>query len=138
MAASVFWVWMAISGVARPAGSLLVLPSATVNGLAFAIPILAFTATQRTDNGFSTIQRFVITPLFLLGGAFFPIDKLPLVLQAVAWATPLAHGVALCRGIVLGNLVAGDALAHLTVLFAYPAAGVIIAPPLLMRILLRL
>ncbi len=136
MVASVFWVVMAIFGVARTAGSLLVIPAATLNGLAFAIPILAFTATQRTDNGFSTIQRFVITPLFLLGGAFFPIDKLPVVLQAVAWATPLSHGVALCRGIVLGNLAGGEALLHVTVLFAYAAAGVVMARPLLMRRLL--
>ena len=133
MVASVFWVVMAIFGVAHSPASLLVIPAATLNGLAFAIPILAFTATQRTDNGFSTIQRFVITPLFLLGGAFFPIDKLPLVLQAVAWMTPLSHGVALCRGIVLGNLAGGETLLHVTVLFAYAAAGVVIARPALAR-----
>jgi lipooligosaccharide transport system permease protein len=137
MVASLFWVVMAIFGVAHSPQSLLVIPAATLNGLAFATPIFAFTSTQRTDNGFSTISRFVITPLFLLGGAFFPLDKLPLVLQAVAWATPLAHGVALCRGIVLGNLAGGEALVHVTVLFSYAAAGVVIARPLLARRLLN-
>jgi lipooligosaccharide transport system permease protein len=133
MVATLFWVVMAFFGVAHSAESLLVIPAATLNGLAFATPILAFTSTQRSDNGFSTITRFVITPLFLLGGTFFPIDKLPLVLQAIAWASPLAHGVALCRGIVLGHLAGGEALLHLTVLFAYAAAGVVIARPLLAR-----
>jgi lipooligosaccharide transport system permease protein len=133
MVASLFWLVMAIFGVVHSVDSLLVIPAATLNGLAFATPILAFTSTQRTDNGFSTINRFVITPLFLLGGTFFPIDKLPFVLQALAWATPLAHGVALCRGIVLADLVAGDALLHITVLFAYSAAGVILARPFLTR-----
>ena len=133
MVASLFWLAMAVFGVARTPGSLLVIPAAALNGLAFATPLLAFTSSQRSDDGFSTIARFVITPLFLLGGAFFPIDKLPLFLQAVAWATPLAHGVALCRGIVLGNLVPGDAFLHLTVLLAYAAAGVIMARPLLAR-----
>jgi len=37
-------------------------------------------------------------PLFLFGGTFFPLDRLPAVLQGVAWLTPLAHGVALSRG----------------------------------------
>lgn len=133
MVASVFWLVMAMFGVAHSAASLLVIPAATLNGLAFATPIVAFTATQRTDNGFSTINRFVITPLFLLGGAFFPIEKLPLILQAVAWMTPLAHGVALCRGIVIGNLAGGEALLHVTVLLAYAAAGVVFARPFLAR-----
>ena len=133
MVASLFWLAMAVFGVARTPASLLVIPAAALNGLAFATPIMAFTASQRSDTGFGTIARFVITPLFLLGGAFFPIDKLPLFLQAVAWATPLAHGVALCRGIVLGSLLPGDALAHLTVLLAFAAAGVVIARPRLAR-----
>jgi len=137
MVSSRFWVVMALFGVVHTAGSLLVIPTAVLNGLAFATPIIAFTATQTSDNGFSTIGRFVLTPLFLLGGAFFPISNLPLVLQAVAWATPLAHGVALCRGILLGNLGAGDAILHLTVLLAFTAAGLILARPALIKRLVK-
>ncbi|HVH63998.1 MAG TPA: ABC transporter permease, partial [Candidatus Dormibacteraeota bacterium] len=87
----------------------------------------AFTAAQRRDSGFAVIGRFVITPLFLLGGAFFPLSKLPLLLQALAWVTPLAHGVALCRDLVLGTLVVGTDLLHLGVLLAYFAGGLIAA-----------
>jgi lipooligosaccharide transport system permease protein len=137
MVASLFWVVMALFGVVHTPASLLVIPAAVLNGLAFATPIIAFTATQTTDNGFSTIGRFVLTPLFLLGGAFFPISNLPLVLQAVAWATPLAHGVALCRGILLGNLGAGAAVLHLTVLLAFTAAGLIVARPALVKRLVK-
>jgi lipooligosaccharide transport system permease protein len=133
MVASIFWCVMAVFGVAHTPESLLVIPAATLNGLAFAAPIMAFTATQRTDNAFSTIFRFVITPLYLLGGAFFPISKLPVVLQAVAWASPLAHGVELCRELVLGNLAAGGAVLHITVLLAYTIAGVAFARPLLTK-----
>ena len=133
MVASLFWLAMAIFGVARTPASLLVIPAAVLNGLAFATPILAFTSSRRSDSGFSTVARFVIMPLFLLGGTFFPIDKLPLILQVVAWATPLAHGVALCRGVVLGNLAAGDAIAHVTVLLAFAAAGLVVAGPRLAR-----
>lgn len=133
MVSVLFWVVMVIFGVARTAESVLVIPAAALNGLAFATPILAFTARQRNDAGFATIGRFVITPLFLLGGAFFPLSKLPLVLQAVAWVTPLAHGVALCRGLVLGSIAPGDAVLHLTVLVAYVVAGFVVARATFLR-----
>ena len=67
--------------------------------MAFAAPIMAFTATQRTPDMFSNIFRFGVTPLFLFSGTFFPIESLPNWLQPLAWLSPLWHGVALCRGI---------------------------------------
>ena len=72
--------------------------------MAFAAPIAAFSATQKTPNKFASIFRFVITPLFLFSGTFFPLDLLPAFLQAVAWLTPLYHGVALTRGLSLGTV----------------------------------
>jgi lipooligosaccharide transport system permease protein len=137
LVAAIFWCVMAVFGVAHTPESLLAIPAATLNGLGFATPLIAFTATQRDDTSFSTIFRFVITPLYLLGGAFFPITTLPGVLQAVAWATPLAHGVALSRGLVLGNLAAGDAVLHTTVLLAFTIAGVALARPLLAKRLVK-
>ena len=125
--AVVFWIVMAAFGVAHTPRSLLVIPAAALNGLAFATPILAYTATQDRDAGFAVIGRFVITPLFILGGAFFPLAKLPLALQAVAWVTPLSHGVALCRDIVLGSMTPAGILVHAGVLAAYTVAGLIAA-----------
>jgi lipooligosaccharide transport system permease protein len=55
----------------------------------------------------------------------------------VAWATPLAHGVALSRGLVLGNLVIRDAVLHLVVLLVYTITGAVIARPLLVRRLVK-
>ena len=94
---------------------------------------MAFTATRRNDAGFAAINRFVIIPLYLLGGTFFPIAKLPLALQAVAWATPLSHGVVLTRGAVLGNISASEAALHALVPLAYFAAGLLMARSLLMK-----
>jgi lipooligosaccharide transport system permease protein len=84
-----------------------------------------------------TVFRLVITPLFLFGGAFFPISRLPLVLQWVAWATPLSHGVELCRGLVLGTLALQPAALHIAVLLLYVVAGAAIALPLLSRRLVK-
>jgi lipooligosaccharide transport system permease protein len=52
----------------------------------------------RRRPSFPTIMRFAIIPMFLFGGVFYPIDQLPGALQPVAMATPLWHGVELCRG----------------------------------------
>jgi lipooligosaccharide transport system permease protein len=137
MVSAIFWFVMTIFGVGHFPQSTLVIPLAALTGLAFAAPVMAFTATRRNDNGFAAIQRFVIMPLYLFGGAFFPISHLPLPLQWVAWATPLAHGVALCRGVVLGNLGVREALVHLLVLLAFIAGGTVLSYVLLRRRILK-
>ena len=55
---------------------------------------------SRRRDTFNAIFRFVITPLFLFCGTFFPIEPAAGVPPAVAWLTPLCHGVALSRGAV--------------------------------------
>ncbi len=106
---------------------VLAIPAATLTGLAFAGPIAAYAATQKTMTRFNYIFRFGITPLFLFSGTFFPIDRLPGFLQPIAWLTPLYHGVALSRSLALGTIgsdpVAG--LIHLGVLVAFIVGGLI-------------
>ncbi|MFK8025605.1 MAG: ABC transporter permease [Ilumatobacter sp.] len=92
-------------------------------GLAFAMPCAAWTATRDSDQSFPAILRFVIIPMFLFGGAFYPITQLPGALQPVAWFTPLWHGVELCRGAVLGGLSIADLVLHVGVLGLYVTAG---------------
>jgi lipooligosaccharide transport system permease protein len=64
---------------------------------------MAFAATQRTGEGFSWMFRFIINPLFLFSGTFFPLTALPDAIQWAAALTPLYHGVALVRGTVLAE-----------------------------------
>jgi lipooligosaccharide transport system permease protein len=68
-------------------------------------------------------MRLGIIPLFLFSGTFFPLDQLPAVLRPVAWATPLWHGVEVCRALTTGEIVAVEVMAHLGVLAAFVAAG---------------
>ena len=137
MVATIFWVVMVVFGVAHTPESLLAIPAATLCGLAFATPLFAFTAAQKNDQVMGTVFRLVITPLFLFGGAFFPISRLPLVLQWVAWATPLSHGVALCRGFVLGTLAAPEAALHVLVLLLFVIAGAVLTLPVLRKRLVK-
>ena len=103
MVSAVFALVTAAFGAAASALLVLAIPVAVLTGLAFAGPIAAFAATQRTPEKFNAVFRFGITPLFLFSGTFFPIESLPAALQPVAWLTPLYHGVALSRGLSLGT-----------------------------------
>ena len=102
-------------------------------GVAFSACLIAFTATQKNDVGFSAIFRFVINPLFLFSGTFFPLTNLPEPLRAVAWATPLFHGVELIRGSILGQLNPLTAPIHLAYLLAMFGIGAYFAERTLTR-----
>ena len=118
---------------------MLGIPIAILTGMAFAAPIAAFSATQRTPAKFNVIFRFIITPLFLFSGVFFPIDTLPAFIQPLAWLSPLWHGVVLTRGLVFG--VAAEEpilmLIHLTILITIVVVGTIAAIRLIERRLVR-
>jgi len=107
----------------RSLGLVGAVPAAVLCGLAFAMPIAAWTGSRDVDNTFPAILRFVVMPMFLFGGAFYPVEQLPRALETVAWFTPLWHAIELCRGLVLGGLDVGSALGHVGVLGLYIAAG---------------
>lgn len=111
----------------RSWGLLLAVPAAVLTGAAFAVPIAAWSATRTTDNSFPAILRFGIIPMFLFGGAFYPVDQLPSGLEFVARLTPIWHGIELCRGLVLGGLGTTTGLIHLLVLLGYVTAGSVAA-----------
>ena len=110
LVATVFAVVIVAYGATRSALIVLAIPVAVLTGLAFALPIMAYTATQRTPDKFAAIFRFGVTPLFLFSGTFFPIESLPSFLQPVAWLSPLWHGVDLCRALMLGTIGDGPLL----------------------------
>ena len=106
---------------------MLTLPAALLTGLAFAAPVVAFSATVEADYAFAFLLRFVVMPLFLFSGVFYPVTQLPLVLEQLAYLTPLWHGVALSRGLALGTITAAGALLHVAYLCAWIAVGVVLA-----------
>lgn len=119
--AIVFMVVMAMFGIPRSPLSLLAIPAAVLTGLAFSAPIIAFAATRTNDSGFAALFRFVINPLFLFSGTFFPVSQLPDAVEWVAAATPLYHGVALVRGTIL-DAVPADWPLHVAYLLTFLVA----------------
>ena len=131
--AAVFLLVLAAFGIVRSPLAVLAVPVAMLTGVAFSACLIAFTATQRNDVGFSAIFRFVVNPLFLFSGTFFPLSQLPDALRAVAWATPLFHAVELIRGLVLDSLDLATAPLHLAYLLVMAGIGAYLADRLLKR-----
>jgi lipooligosaccharide transport system permease protein len=123
-AATIFLAVMAAFGAPRSPEVLLALPVALLTGMAFACPIAAFAATAENDQPFIALFRFAIVPMFLFSGTFFPLSQLPAFLRAVAYVTPLWHGVALARALSLGNASVGAAMGHVAYLVAVAGLGV--------------
>ncbi len=114
---------LALFAETRSFGLLLAVPFGALTGVAFAAPLTAWSATRESDNSFPAINRFIIMPLFLFGGAFYPISQLPNWMESIAKVTPLWHGVELCRGAVHGRLGVGEALVHIAVLVSLALVG---------------
>lgn len=110
-------------GAARSAVVLAAVPAAVLTGLAFGAPIMAFAATLKNNGNFNALFRFIITPLFLFSGVYFPLTRLPEWLQRLAPLTPLYHGVELTRGLVLHTLTWQAAAIHLAYLVVLCAIG---------------
>jgi lipooligosaccharide transport system permease protein len=102
-------------------------PTAVLTGLALAAPLAAYAASTDSDSSFVAINRFLIFPMFLFSGTFFPVSRLPRPLELLAYATPLWHGVDLCRGLTLGTIHTPLALVHVAYLLALFGAGIAVA-----------
>jgi lipooligosaccharide transport system permease protein len=106
---------------------VLAWPAAILTGVAFGICMSAWTATRKTESSFAIVFRFVVTPLFLFSGTFFPIEQLPDAIEPVAWFTPLFHGVALTRALAIGHDLDPVKLAiHLAVVVGMIAIGTLL------------
>jgi lipooligosaccharide transport system permease protein len=125
MAAIYFVVITAFGAVSSPLG-ILTIPVTVLVGLSFSGPIAAWAAHAQNEASFVAIFRFLILPMFLFSGTFFPISSLPAPLEGIAWLTPLWHGVTLCRDLTLGTVSWGD-VGHLAYLLAFVTVGFLAA-----------
>jgi lipooligosaccharide transport system permease protein len=130
-AAVVGGVFLVVATVLRAApgpGMLLALAFAVLAALAFAAPVLAYSSTVDSDGWqFNVITRFVVLPMIMIGGVFFPVAQLPGWLRPLAWFTPLWHGTELCRAAAYWQLRLWPVLGHLAYLLALLAVGTLLA-----------
>jgi lipooligosaccharide transport system permease protein len=114
-------------GVIPPGRGLLLIPAALLTGLAFAVPVTAFAVRAARPASLNALFRFVIMPLYMFSGTFYPTTQLPAWLRDLMVISPLWHGVQLCRGLALGNESGAGAAAHTAVLICLIAAGAVAA-----------
>jgi lipooligosaccharide transport system permease protein len=102
MYAVAFLIVMAVMGLVHSWLALLALPAVVLIGFAFAGLGMAGTSFMRSWQDFQYVT-LAIMPLFLFSATFYPLGRYPSWLQVVVQATPLYHGVALMRALVLGG-----------------------------------
>lgn len=120
ISAAAFVLVMALFGI--PGSTLLLVPAALLTGLAFAVPIAAWAVGVDRPAKLNGFFRFVVMPLYMFSGTFFPTSQLPAWLRPVVELSPLWHGVALCRTIALGT---GTPYVHVVYLAVLAALGVL-------------
>ena len=123
---SIYWLVLVLFGVTDWSSILTLAPVAIFAGASFAALMLAVAAYVKDDDGyFALIGRFVIAPMFLFSGTFYPLDLLPMGLQVVGWISPLWHATELGRqfthGINMSNMMLIIHLGYLAFLFAIGA-----------------
>ena len=97
-----YLVMLVFGAVPSPLG-VFDIPIAVLTGMAFGLVIASYMATVEQEVGQPAfIQRFIIIPLFLFSGTFFPLSQMPIFLQWIGWISPLWHGTELGRVVSYG------------------------------------
>jgi len=121
---AVYLAVIAAFGGVRSAGVLISLLAASLTGAAVAALVMSFAATVENEGtAFSMLFRFVVIPMTLFSGTFFPVDRLPALVQPFAWVSPLWHGTVLARSAALDRWEPLAALGHLAYLVALLVLG---------------
>ena len=101
--------------------AFLLIPGAVLGGFAFASIGMMFTGIIPNIDLFNLPVFLFVTPMFLFGGTFFPVDTLPGWGRAVAVALPLTHLVNYCREVCSGSVLSADAVTALAYLLVFSA-----------------
>jgi ABC-type polysaccharide/polyol phosphate export permease len=114
-------------GAVDPARAPLLVPIALLVAVAFATPAAAWAVTVTRPSQLNAVFRFVVLPMYMFSGTFFPIEQLPAWIRPAAWATPLWHGVDLCRTVALGTATPLRTLVHTGYLGVLAIIGLLVA-----------
>jgi lipooligosaccharide transport system permease protein len=122
---ALFFAVVALFGAAPGGWGWLSILVATLAGLSFGLPLMAYAASIKDDKGqFAMVMRFIVTPLFLFSGTFFPLDTLPAAVRWIGWISPIWHGTELGRVVSYGYQESPLlTVAHLVFLLALSIAG---------------
>jgi lipooligosaccharide transport system permease protein len=99
----IYWLVLYAFGAVSGASALPLIVSGVLAGLAFSTVMLAVVARVKNDDSFfALLGRFVITPMFLFSGTFYPLQSLPMTVQWIGWLSPLWHATEIGRALSYG------------------------------------
>ena len=102
--AFIYWLVMLAFGVLESPRAWLAIFTAIMAGAAFGALMQALAGLLENENIFFTVlNRFVIMPLFLFSGTFYPLTNMPIFLQWIGWISPLWHATELGRWLTYGS-----------------------------------
>lgn len=122
-------------GAVSSAGAILAIPMAFLTGLCFASLGMVITSLAKNYDLFLIYNTLITTPMLLLSGVFFPLERMPEAVQLGASLLPLTHAVGIVRPLVTGTPIDNLAL-HLAMVLAYATVSFAVATRLLRRRLL--
>jgi lipooligosaccharide transport system permease protein len=127
MVSGIFALVVAAFRVAPLLESLATIGPAMLVGVGMVAATTALTVRLEEPTGLAMYFRFVVIPMFLFSGVFFPVTSLPGWLEPVAIVTPLYHSVELARAIVVGTTPAVAWWASVLYLSAWTLVGTALA-----------
>jgi lipooligosaccharide transport system permease protein len=122
-----YWLVMLAFGVLESPRSWMAIFTAVIAGAAFGAMMQALAGLLENENVFFTVvQRFIIMPLFLFSGTFYPLTNMPVFLQWIGWISPLWHATQLGRWLTYGSEISTTMLlTHLIFLSSILIVGLI-------------
>ena len=83
--------------------ALLIPVVSFLGGLMFSSIAIVYTSFVPSFYSFNYYFTLFITPMFFLGGVFFPLSNFPEIIQNLSWIVPLAPVVRMARALVTGE-----------------------------------
>ncbi|CAB4592947.1 MAG: hypothetical protein F2703_04685 [Actinobacteria bacterium] len=113
----------------------LAIPTAIFAGISFGALMQAVAAKLENENIFFVVLgRFIMMPLFLFSGTFFPLSSMPFFLQWIGWISPLWHATELGRSLTYGHAISPTMMwVHFLVLLAMLVSGLYLSARIFTR-----
>ena len=107
----------------------LAIPTSILAGISFGALMQSIAAKLEDENFFFVVLgRFIMMPLFLFSGTFFPLTSMPFYLQWIGWISPLWHATELGRYLTYGHAISSTMMwVHFTVLLVMLISGLILS-----------
>jgi lipooligosaccharide transport system permease protein len=125
----IYWIVLYFFGALESGTAWLAMPAALLAGASMAAVMLALAARIENENFFFTlVGRFIMIPMFLFSGTFYPLTQMPVFLQFFGWISPLWHATELGRYLTYDYPLSGLQLAiHMGVLSTMVVVGLFLS-----------